>query len=129
RMVSLAIHHGERPRVDVLFLIEARDELVERAKVGVMFRRFERINNDRMYLALSWSAGLFVRCAGRWLFAHRVLASKRSSDFNPARPFCGILFWRSDAICSRACVLWRPDCGDVFVDGSFQRGRVRRRRV
>ena len=63
RMIGLAIHHGERSRVDVLFLIEARDEFVERAKVGVMFRGLERIDNDRMNLALPWSAGLFVRCA------------------------------------------------------------------
>ena len=68
RIVRLAIHDRERPRVDIFFPVESRNQLIERFKVSVMLCRFERVDDNRVNLAWSRSAGLFggsptVRCA------------------------------------------------------------------
>src|SRR6516164_1739859 len=50
-------------------------------------------------------------------------------ELTPLRPFCGILFWRSDAISARACVPLRPGYEAVFGGEFFRNARVHWQRV
>jgi hypothetical protein len=78
RMVSLTIDDRDRPRVNILFLIEAGDQFVKRIEVVIMLRRLERVDNDRMNLALPRSARLFTGFPTvRWFLAHKGLSRAR----------------------------------------------------
>src|SRR5208282_3085257 len=48
RVVSLAIHDGDRTRVFVRFRVQLCDQLVELFQIGVIGRLVEGINDDRM---------------------------------------------------------------------------------